>query len=258
MALKLISTDFDGTIFSEFADPPIPPSLVRLLQMLQKRGVLWVINTGRDLGSLMETLARCQLPIQPDVLVLVEREIYVHRESQYIPIASWNTACTRDHKALFEGVAGDIPRLTVDLQTRHPQATFYEDAFSPLCVLAQSQSEADAIEKELSGFAAGIPDLEVVRNDVYIRFCHAAYNKGTALAEIARRLKIVPDEILAAGDHFNDLPMLDPIRAKCLVAPANAIPDVQEQVRAAGGYLSARPGGEGVAVGIEFFLEKTR
>ncbi len=258
MPLKLISTDFDGTIFSEFADPPIPPTLVRLLQILQKRGVLWVINTGRDLGSLMETLARSQLPIQPDVLVLVEREIHVHRESRYVPMASWNGACARDHKELFDRVSADVPVLAGGLQARHPQATFYEDAFSPLCVQAQSKTEADAIQQELERFAKGIAGLEVVRNDVYIRFCHAAYNKGTALAEIARRLKVTPDEILAAGDHYNDLPMLDPIRAKCLVAPANAIEEVQEQVRAAGGYISARPAGEGVAIGIEYYLERTR
>jgi hydroxymethylpyrimidine pyrophosphatase-like HAD family hydrolase len=91
---------------------------------------------------------------------------------------------------------------------------------------------------------------------VYIRFSHSAYNKGTALAEIARRLQISPSEILAAGDHYNDLPMLTPTIARWLVAPANAIPLVQQQVLEAGGYVSKRPQGEGVAQGIEFCLEQ--
>ena len=50
--------------------------------------------------------------------------------------------------------------------------------------------------------------------------------------------------------------MLDVARARWLVAPANAIPVVQEQVRRQGGYVSHRPCGEGVALGIEYFLER--
>src|SRR5262245_52653122 len=197
MPIKLISTDFDGTIFVEFDNPPVPDSLQALLGMLQRRGTLWVINTGRDLSSLMETLARAQLHVHPDALVLVEREIYVRKEaSQYVPITSWNTACARDHEELFARVEPDLPALTDWLRARH-KATFYEDAYSPLCVLAESQPEANAIQEHLEDYARRMSNLAVVRNDVYIRFCHAAYNKGTALAEIARRLKLAPAEIVA-------------------------------------------------------------
>lgn len=255
MPLRLISTDFDGTIFTEFGTPAIPPMLIRLIGNLQRRGVVWVINTGRDLGSLMETLTRAELSAHPDALVLVEREIYVRKDTQYLPMQSWNAACTRDHQELFARVAPDLPKLGERLQSRH-RATFYEDPFSPVCVLAGSVKDADAIQAELEVYASGIANLSVVRNDVYIRFCHAAYNKGTALAEIARRLKVTPEETLAAGDHYNDLPMLDPLRAKALVAPANAIPEVQEKVRAAGGYVSHRPTGEGVCLGLEYYLER--
>ena len=46
----------------------------------------------------------------------------------------------------------------------------------------------------------------MVRNDVYARFSHAAYNKGTALAELTRRLGLHSRTVFAAGDHLNDLP----------------------------------------------------
>lgn len=255
MPIKLISTDFDGTIFAEFENPPIPHGLQNLLAALQRRGAVWVINTGRDLGSLLETLARAQPTVHPDALVLVEREIYVRKEAQYVPVASWNSACSRDHQALFARVAPDLPPIVERLQAEHP-ATFYEDAFSPLCVLAETHRAADRIQLELEAYARSVPHLAVVRNDVYIRFSHASYHKGSALGEIARRLHLTVDETLAAGDHYNDLPMLDPARARWLVAPANAIPVVQEKVRAAGGYVSQHPHGDGVAHGIEFMLEQ--
>lgn len=257
MALKLISTDFDGTIFAEFENPPIAKSLQHHLEAVRRRGGLWVINTGRDLGSLLETLARAQLSVHPDALVLVEREIYVRHEAHYLPLNDWNAACTRDHRELFARVAPDLDGLVGRLQNRG-RATFYEDAFSPLCVIGETPGEASAIYVELEEYARGVPQLTVVRNDVYIRFAHAGYNKGLALAEIARRLKIRSAEILAAGDHHNDLPMLDTTLAQWLVAPANAIPEVKERVLASGGYVSSRPHGDGVAQGIEYFLERAQ
>jgi HAD superfamily hydrolase (TIGR01484 family) len=255
MPIKLISTDFDGTIFAEFENPPIPSALQNLIGALQRRGVSWVINTGRELGSLLETLARAQTTVHPDALVLVEREIYVRRDDSYVPIQSWNQACTRDHQELFGRIAPELPELLERLKTANP-ATFYEDAFSPLCVLAETTPGADAIQRELERYARAVPHLAVVRNDVYIRLAHGSYDKGRALAEIARRLKASPMETLAAGDHYNDLPMLRPELARWLVAPANAIQEVQNQVRNAGGYISSQPHGEGVTQGIEFMLEQ--
>src|SRR5947208_5770931 len=84
--IKLISTDFDGTLFAEFENPPIPKSVESLIGDLQARGAKWVINTGRDMSSLMEALGRARISIQPDYLVLVEREIYLHYGVCYTPV----------------------------------------------------------------------------------------------------------------------------------------------------------------------------
>ena len=61
--IKLISTDFDGTIFAEFQNPPIPRALQTLIADLQARGARWVINTGRDMSSLLEALGRARVTI---------------------------------------------------------------------------------------------------------------------------------------------------------------------------------------------------
>ncbi|MCB1128575.1 MAG: HAD hydrolase family protein, partial [Verrucomicrobiae bacterium] len=87
---RLISTDFDGTLHADHEDPPVPVSLQQLLGDLQQQGATWVINTGRDLTSLMEGMARARMQVRPDYLVLVEREIYVHRDHRYEPLADWN------------------------------------------------------------------------------------------------------------------------------------------------------------------------
>jgi HAD superfamily hydrolase (TIGR01484 family) len=254
--LKLISTDFDGTIFAEFETPPIPAELARLLGELQARGARWVINTGRDMSSLMESLGRSHLHVQPDFLVLVEREIYERHGGQYVPVRPWNDRCAADHAALFARVADAVASLADWINARFA-ATVYADPHSPLCIIADNNGDMDAIHARLDEFAAGVPDLTVVRNDVYARFSHAAYNKGTALAEIARRLGLANGAIFAVGDHLNDLPMLHRRHAGRLATLANAVPPVIRQVREQGGYVSPLARGAGVADALRHFLGET-
>jgi hydroxymethylpyrimidine pyrophosphatase-like HAD family hydrolase len=254
--LKLISTDFDGTLFAEFEMPPIPKSIESLIADLQARGVKWVINTGRDMSSLMEALARAGVSIQPDYLVLVEREIYKHDGNRYVGLADWNAACAQDHAELFARVRPDVPKLNDWVNARF-RATIYEDAYSPFCLIAGNNGEADVIHAFLDDYCRSVPNLIVVRNDVYARFSHAAYDKGSALRELCRRLALGADNVLAAGDHLNDLPMLTRACARWLVAPANAVEPVKSALRREGGYVSELFRGEGVADGLRRVLAQT-
>lgn len=253
LPIAIISTDFDGTIFAEFENPPIPDRLVQLLGGLQARGVKWVINTGRDMSSLQEALGRARLPIHPDALVLVEREIYYHQESQYVPLAEWNDQCMRAHEMVFVRLRQDLPRLLEWIHARYT-ATIYEDTFSPFCLIADNPGDAEAIHAFLDEYCREVPHLTVVRNDVYARLAHADYNKGSALTELARRWGVGPERVLAAGDHLNDLPMLQQQHARYLVTNANAMPEVVALVRRQQGFVSLRSHGHGVVEGLEHFL----
>ncbi|MDT7582186.1 MAG: hypothetical protein QOK35_3450, partial [Pseudonocardiales bacterium] len=85
----------------------------------------------------------------------------------------------------------------------------------------------------------------------------AAYNKGTALAELTRRLGWTREQVFAAGDHLNDLPMLSQKYARWLSAPSNAIDQVKEAVRRENGYVSELSHGNGVADAIKFYLKQS-
>ena len=185
LPIKIISTDFDGTLHAEGEDPPVPHDLQALIGDLQRRGAKWVINTGRDLSSVMEGMARARLTIRPDYLVVVEREIYFREDSQFFACEAWNEACTAEHDELFLRVRADVPRLYAWVRERFT-ATVYEDAFSPFCLVARSNEDADAIQAYLEAYCREMPQLTVVRNDVYARFSHAGYNKGTALLNLER------------------------------------------------------------------------
>jgi HAD superfamily hydrolase (TIGR01484 family) len=255
MPIKLISTDFDGTLFAEFENPPVPPALQDLIVLAQDRGAKWVINTGRDLSSLMETLGRARLSVKPDFLVIVERQIYHHRDHEYVEDQKWNRACQEAHAELFVRVRKDVPRLRQWVEARFT-ATIFEDAYSPFCLIAERNEDADVMHEYLTNYCREVPNLDVMRNDVYSRFCHSAYNKGTSLAEIARQLNVTPAETFAAGDHLNDLPMLSRKFAHWLVAPSNAIDAVKETVRRQNGHVSELTHGHGVADGLKLSMEQ--
>lgn len=257
MMIKLISTDFDGTLFAEFENPPVPIALQELIGRMQKQGAKWVINTGRDLSSLMEAIGRSRLSVKPDYLVLVEREIYSHIQLQYVEYAPWNRACDKAHAELFRRVKPDVPRLRAWIEERFQGAVYFEDEWSPFCLIAERNKECDIINDYLAEYARTVPHLSLVRNDVCSRFSHEDFNKGTALSEIARQIGVTAEETFAVGDHFNDLPMLSGRHAKHVAAPANAIDDVKEMVRRQNGFISELSHGHGVAQGLEYHLQKS-
>jgi hydroxymethylpyrimidine pyrophosphatase-like HAD family hydrolase len=253
--IKLISTDFDGTLFAQFEHPPVSAGLQELIRDLQAGGSNWIVNTGRDLSSLMEAFARARIQIEPDYLVLVEREIYHHCGPEYRGLEPWNAACTRTHAELFARVRPDLPRLVAWISARF-HARIYEDAYSPFCLVAGNNGNAEAIHDYLDEYCRTVPDLTIVRNDVYARFSHAAYSKGTALAELTRGLGLTAANVFAVGDQLNDLPMLDHRFAHFLAAPQNAVPRVKDAVLRQSGYVSPLCHGDGVADALRFYLSQ--
>ena len=125
---------------------------------------------------------------------------------------------------------------------------------APFCLIAGNNGDADVIHDYLTEYCRGIPNLALVRNDVYARFCHEAFNKGTALAEITRRLGLSAEAVFAAGDQLNDLPMLSRRYARWLAAPSNAVELVKQAVRKQDGHVSDLSHGHGVAEGLQACL----
>ena len=128
------------------------------------------------------------------------------------------------------------------------------DAGSPLGLIAESEEQADAVEKILEPLLREIPEMHAVRNTIYIRFAHADFHKGSCLDAIAREEKTGPENCFAVGDHLNDLPMLRPAHASRIACPANAIPRVKEQVQRHQGFVSGREGHHGVVEALNHFF----
>jgi HAD superfamily hydrolase (TIGR01484 family) len=253
LPFKILSTDFDGTLHTDAEHPPVPRELQDLIASLQAKGVVWIINTGRDLPSLLESLNRANMAIWPDYVVTVEREIYCRKNASYAGMTEWNRKCREAHDEVFNQLRADLERITAWVKTRF-DPVIYEDSFSPFCLIAKNNRDADEIQAYLDDYCRSVSDLAFVRNDIYARFSHVAFNKGSALAEIGRQLGVSAEQIVAAGDHLNDLPMLSRQYAGWLIAPFNAVEPVKEAVKRQQGYVSEFRYGSGLVDGLERVL----
>ena len=236
--IRLLSTDFDGTLVDHFGSPAVDPELFSTLKMLQSRGVFWAINTGRDLPFVDDGLREFDFTVTPDFVVTAEREVF-HRglTGEWQDFGEWNRRCYQEHDALFESASGFLEDIRRFLKTSvHADPIYEGDRMVGLA--SKSEADMDLICQFLEAERAKVPGFAYMRNTIWVRFCHEAYSKGTALAELARLTDIDRSEIFAAGDHYNDLPMLDGTHAQWVACPSNAVAAVQTVVRAAGGFVA--------------------
>ena len=243
-SLRLICTDFDGTIAEPDGKPISRAFFERLAECRKKSIVYWIINTGRTFESLQEELMRREVPIWPDWVVAVEREIWLCRERRGVGWFEWNRKCELLHTQLFESVQ-PLWKLIEDYVSRHTKARLVEDPGSPLGIIASCEEEADEISAFIAPLLKNWPMLVPVRNSIYFRFSHKFYHKGACLEAIANGIGVLPLQIMAVGDHMNDLPMLERRYAHHLACPANAVDEVKEKIRTQGGHVASASVAEG-------------
>lgn len=243
--IRLLCTDFDGTLYSETMSPRIPPGLIDCISSMQKNGTLWMINTGRDRDFLLESLLEHNEGLLPDYIGVVEREVYTLRSDTYHPVLDWNKHSQSVHQALFDKHSNLMLEVSEWISGRF-DAHVYEDKHSPVCLIARCNEDADQIHRFVDEKLRYHNDLAWVRNDIYARFSHSSIHKGTLVGEIAKRHHISREQILVAGDHFNDIPMLHPDIAHHLVAPGNSIPAVIDHVTRHEGTIASKPAGNGI------------
>lgn len=90
------------------------------------------------------------------------------------------------------------------------------------------------------------------KSEDYIILMPHYMNKGAAVAEMQKRLRICPDETLVAGDGTNDLSMM--AKARWAVCPSNAAEEVKQAVISIGGIVGSRKYSDGVIAAAEKLL----
>lgn len=251
--VRLLSTDFDGTLIGPPPHAECPQSLAAALEEHHRRGGLWAINTGRGLPHIIEGLEVFRPPILPDFLLIHEREIYRRSEAGWSAHGDWNDCCRERHARLYE-MAGDVFSVIERMaeQSDNTITVLYEEDV-PAGLVTSSEEVMERVAAIIGKSTVHLPEFGYQRNTIYMRFCHSDYHKGSALSELCRLENISPAEVFAVGDHHNDMSMLDGRHAAMTACPANAIAPVRELVKRSGGYVASEPWAEGVAEALRFF-----
>jgi HAD superfamily hydrolase (TIGR01484 family) len=251
--VRLLSMDFDGTLIRDWAPPPFPEALVNALNRLREQGVSIAVNTGRTVNLVEQGLEYTGFPIRPDFALTTEREVFRWTDSGWEDFGAWNAQCLEDHGILYAKIESLLREIEEYVQHKTGARVYREE--ERFCgIVARTNPEMDSIARFIDERREPFPEFGYQRNSVYLRFCHISYHKGAALAELQRLLGVSTEETFAAGDNFNDLPMLDGLFAKFVACPSNAIEEVKETVRRQGGYVAARDSGAGIADALHHFF----
>lgn len=255
MKIRLLSIDFDGTLVSRVSEPVFDERCMKLIGELQNAGVLFSINTGRSVDLLESGLIDLEFPVRPDFILTTEREVFRPGSNgeKWEPFGDWNERCARDHAELFSSAQSVLTEV-VDFVTQKTKAQMLYHTEGLEGLRAENEEEMDRIVQFIESVRVPESKFHYQRNTIFLRFCHADYHKGAALAELARLIDIPRQNIFAAGDHHNDVSMLNGEVAGMSACPANAIGEVKAAVRDAGGYVARRAHGAGVHEAIEHFL----
>lgn len=252
--IRLLSTDFDGTLIGGVWGEGCAPILARELSTVVREGTLWAVNTGRSLDSALDGLERLGAPVAPDYILTSERHIF-HPDGRggWHDFGDWNRLCQAHHDLLF-AQSGDFFDSIEKVVTKYPGVMLLKNGEGvPEGLVAATEESLDAVTLELNSLPGRQVDFHYQRSNIYLRFCHRLYDKGSTLAELGRLLDMPTADILAIGDHQNDLAMLYGKVAAMVACPANAHISVKEAVRLAGGHVSELEAGEGTAEAIRFY-----
>ena len=251
--IQLMSTDFDGTLVSHASEPVFHRACMELIRELQRDGAIWAINTGRSVSLLEEGLEDFAFPVRPDFILTSERDVFRPTASGWEPYGDWNERCAQAHAELYHSASSVLAEV-VDFVSRRTKARVIYEANEPAGLIAASEEEMDRLTEFIDQVKRHEPKFHYQRNTIYLRFCHADYHKGAALEELSRLTSISRDNIFAAGDHHNDISMLDGRYAGLPACPANAIDAVKEAVRSADGFVAENEFGAGVHEALRHFL----
>jgi len=253
MPIRLLSTDFDGTLIGHEPDARTAESLTGALCDLRAKGATWAVNTGRQLWFALEGLEHARLPHDPEFVLSSEKDIFRRvGEDEWEAFGEWN-AHTEQRTVDLLGRASLVLDAIREMSDRERNVEILYENGRVAGLMTPDAETMDRVAEKIRALAVAVPDFSFNRNMVWMRFTHREIHKGSSLSELARLLGIPRSDVLAIGDHHNDIPMLDGSAAAMVACPANAVAEVKDVVRAAGGYVSPFPWGEGVADAIRHF-----
>ncbi|MFA4944850.1 MAG: HAD family hydrolase [Lentisphaeria bacterium] len=257
--IRLLATDFDGTLYDPLARLPAGNESFAQLRVLihqfrfQHR-LKWAVITGRHVESIPAVAGELLLHgLVPDFLVMEDAHIFVRHRHRYRPFWWWNLCLRFRRRRQLRSYRPRVRQLKAETERRHPGI---EDLTAGRLIdywyAFNHEADASAVEEELRHEFDGNPDFFVFRWGLEVCLVPTAGTKGEAVKRLAATLKATPAEIATVGDGPNDISMLNGSCAAHVACVGNADAAVRDTVRRAGGLVSQEP----TVFGVLEFLQQ--
>jgi hypothetical protein len=176
--------------------------------------------------------------LTPDVVVVRHAYIYTLTRFGYVPHLLWNLRVlllvwldrASARRAIQEWHTM-ITRATQGVRTVRRKRDRLWLRFRTDEAAAFAASELKRVSEPYRHFR-----VFQYRREVDVR--SVPFTKGLAVREVARRMQVPRESILAIGNGHNDISILDGEAARFTGCPANSEPEVMQAVHAAGGHIA--------------------
>ncbi len=274
-AIRLIAVDLDGTLLD--SQSVVSPNNRAALAEAHRRGVQIVVVTGRRFHSAKPFVDQIPCPatvissngariatcegevLHRDFLpsAVARRVLEIAHEYRPYTVAIFDVAgrgqVVMHHDAVLEGPLGWYLKSAPECLAQVHDLHLAVDSDPIQIMFGGPPARIEPLEPVLRGSTAAesfhltwtkYPDRDTSLLDVMNKGC----SKGCALALWAKRSGIEPSEVMALGDNFNDIEMLE--FAGRAVVMANHIPGFVRP----GWSLTGSNDEDGVALAIEKFI----
>ena len=275
MPYRLLALDVDGTLLDP--DGELRDAVRQAVMAARQTGLRVVLCTGRRFRSTRPVAQELQL----------DGPVVVHNGALVKDVASAETLhchplpeslCRRGLEVLrqlappliyIDAFHEEVDILTEPLEHLHPFQQEYLQDNIPYCrfvddlaatelrgvVMLSIMAEADrlqALRPEVEDALAGQGHTKMILNKNFrghiLEVLPATVSKWQALERLMAAEGIAPDDVVAIGDDYNDLEMIQ--GAGLGIAMGNAV----EPIRAAAGYITGNNDDDGVVQAIERFV----
>ncbi len=241
--IRLIASDIDGTLLQNGATE-IPREIFSHILRLERQGILFCPASGRQYASLRQLFA----PVADKVPFLCENGAVVFGPGNPGPILSKTSMDRPQAEALCRDILA-LPGVEVLISGANtsylcPKTPGLEEKIrrslgnQTLAVPTPADVPEDIIK--VSAFCPGT--LEPAKTALFPRWettFRAAVagaewldftlaDKGSGLADLCRVLGIAMEDVMAFGDNYNDLPMLEQVGQPYLME--NAAPALRAKI----------------------------
>lgn len=267
MTIKLIALDLDGTTLHP--DHTISPAVKEAIAAARNKGIHVVLCTGRPYAGVERYLRELNMDEPEDYCVtyngaLVQKasdasaviqipldyDDYLYLEALSREVGSHFQALNRhtlftanrdiSRYTVHESTVTTIPLSFCEAENMEPNGPFLK---------VMMIDEPDILDAAIAKIPAEVFErYNLVKSSPYfLEMLNKAVNKGTAIKAIAEKLGIKADEVMAVGDHENDIAMIQ--YAGVGVAMGNGI----DKVKALSNFVTKSNLEDGVAYAIEKF-----